>query len=80
MGSSSLVGVQQTIKGSTYFPDKPLRSMHQVMSSILTTKAAVDLDKAVRTFDEGTTWHHRHFFIDQMNCHCQPLLLIHFVL
>lgn len=30
------------------------------------------------TLDEGTTWHHRHFVIDLMNCYCQPALLIDF--
>lgn len=45
---------------------------------MLTTKAAVDLDQAVWTLNEGAARHHRHFLVDQMNRHCQPALLVDF--
>lgn len=50
----------------------------RVIYCIFTTEAAVDLDEAMWTLDEGATRHHRHFLIDLMNCHCQPALLIDF--
>lgn len=44
----------------------------------ITNKAAVDLDKAMWTLDEGATRHHRHFLINLMNRHCQPALFVDF--
>lgn len=45
---------------------------------IFTTKAAVDLDEAMRTLEVGATRNHRRFLIDLVNCDRQPALLIHF--
>lgn len=51
---------------------------HFVLSaSVLTPKAAVDLDDGVRVLDEGTARHHGHLLVDVMHCHRQPGLLGH---
>lgn len=54
------------------------RNLHHKICSKLTIKAAVDLDEAKRTLDEGTSGYHRHVFVDVVNSHCQPLFLGHF--
>lgn len=43
-----------------------------------TTKAAVDLDKALQVLDKGTSGYDWHFLIDLMDGHSQPTLLTGF--